>query len=216
MSLENFEGDCFVAFIDISGFKNYMKENKALDALDVFYNSGYDELQQSHEVCGIFVSDCGILFTKGGEKKRQLENILTIIKNINNKMLDNNYMLTTSIAYGHFCYMNRLECANIQKNSLFGNAYLEAFLDNEKGKIKIYPGQCRIKKKYLEDITLNNMHYNDYLVSKDYYYYFYWNLNNPDDINSFENDYNDSYNRMYGGMKSALKKHRRNNSENNW
>ena len=214
MPIEDFEDKCFVAFTDISGFKKYMKDDRAALALDALYRNGYDELQGQNGACGIFVSDCGIIFTKGGNKKSQFETILRIIKNINNKMLDDGYMLTTTIAYGDFSYHNRIECPNILKNPVYGNAYLAAYLDNEKGKVKIQPGQCRIKKEYLEDIAFEELDYYEYLVLKGGYYYFYWNLDNPNDIDLFEKEYKDSYNQVYSGMKSALEKYRREHINN--
>ena len=45
MALEDFDGDTFVAFIDISGFKELMKQkNRAWKALDKFYQAAYNNL----------------------------------------------------------------------------------------------------------------------------------------------------------------------------
>ena len=69
-------------------------------------------------------------------------------------MREHDFMLTTSIAYGKFRYQERIEFEGIEKNPIYGNAYISAFLDNENGKPKIQPGQCRIIKENLpNDIT---------------------------------------------------------------
>ena len=59
-------------------------------------------------------------------------------------MLEHKFMLTTSIAYGHFRYQERIEFEGIEKNALYGSAYVSAYLDNDFGTPKIQPGQCRI------------------------------------------------------------------------
>lgn len=63
-----FNGHTCVAFLDIAGFKKMMNNRqKAYHALDCFYEIGYDELsnQANHtpQVNGLFVTDCGILFS---------------------------------------------------------------------------------------------------------------------------------------------------------
>ena len=205
MSLRNFEGETFVAFTDISGFKQLMKQSKAMNALDCLYTIGYEELQNPWDVCGMFISDSGILYTDRGDKLLQLEHLLDIIKQINNRMLEKGYMLTTSIAYGDFSYCERIEFKGIQKNPLYGNAYVNAYIDNDKGLPKIQPGQCRIKKKYIDDCLNRNFRFFKHLRSKNDYYYFYWNVNDYNKIEEFEELYNDSYNLKYKGMEEALK-----------
>ena len=206
MPLQNFSGDCFVAYTDISGFKLLMKSGEALHALDYLYTFGYEELLEQDDICGMFVSDCGILYTTGNNKASQLDNLLQLLKKINIRMLHKGYMLTTAIAYGDFSYHERIEFSRIRKDPLYGNAYVEAYLDNEKESPKIQPGQCRIKKKYIEDDLFQHLANRDFLRYKDGYYYFYWNLDNPRNIEEFEKLYNNSYNLKYKGMEEALKK----------
>ncbi len=205
MSLRNFEGDAFVAFTDISGFKQLMKDGKALEALDCLYTSGYKELQNQPDVCGLFVSDCGILYTTGDDKASQFEKLLSVVKNINKKMLKKNFMLTTSIAYGYFSYRERIEFLGIQKTPLYGPAYVDAYLDNENGLPKIQPGKCRIKRKYIDDSLLQENRFKNHLYRINDYYYFYWNVKDSSDIESFEKSYSNTYNRKYMGMLEALR-----------
>ncbi|HEC93403.1 MAG TPA: hypothetical protein ENI51_10495 [Candidatus Atribacteria bacterium] len=50
MPISNFNGRTFVAFIDISGFKQLMKDEKrAWKALDSFYNYGYEVIRRSRQ-----------------------------------------------------------------------------------------------------------------------------------------------------------------------
>ena len=124
MPISNFNGRTFVAFIDISGFKQLMKDEKrAWKALDSFYNYGYEVIRRSRQqnniyVEGIFVSDSGILFVRNYDNKITcLKAILRVVKELNKKMLDDDFMLTTSIAYGHFKYQERIEFEGIEKKS---------------------------------------------------------------------------------------------------
>jgi hypothetical protein len=124
--IKNFERDTFVAFLDISGFKVLMqKRDKAWKALDRLYSFGYDILQNQkelngHRVEGIFISDKGVLFVRNNPRNDihqtdELHSLLQAIKNINQRMLESEFMLTTSIAYGKFKYQKRIEFPGIGK-----------------------------------------------------------------------------------------------------
>ena len=196
--LNKFSGQTFVAFIDICGFKAMMSENKAFDALNKFYQIGYDELQACGDINGIFISDCGILYvTRDTSKKEKLEILLRIIRLINLKMLEANYMLTTNIAYGDFSYQERIEFNGISKNLMMGNAYVKAFLDSQ-AKPKIDVGECRILKDNIEEDFFKNPH----LCPRGKYYYYYWNVEDPEKIDLFRKDYKDS---RYIGALQILK-----------
>jgi hypothetical protein len=219
MPISNFDGNTFVAYLDISGFKEMMKDdNKALNVLNHFYQTGYDVLKEQqqrseqHSVDGIFVSDCGILFVREQtDTMSQLKKLLSVIKSINEKMLKHEVMLTTSIAYGYFSYQERTEFSGMEKNQVYGSTYVNAFLDNENGKPKIQPGQCRIilKEQLPLDVSVEN---DPFLQEKGKYLYYYWNVQDPEDIDEFEKLYNDSYNLKYSGMLQALKKFQPNQS----
>lgn len=136
-------------------------------------------------------------------------------KKINKKMLEHDFMLTTSIAYGHFRYQERIEFEGIEKNLVYGNAYVSAFLDNENGKPKIQPGQCRIVKENLPQDVLRVIENNNNseilcMISKrnndDNHFYFYWMVEESSEIETFEKEYNDTYNLKYAEMLKALKR----------
>ena len=146
MPLNNISGKAFVAFVDISGFKKLMNtKEEAMKALDCFYNNGYESLRHSNSVQGIFVSDCGILIAQCVSEEEndileKLNDLLTVIRELNINMLKENYMLTTSIAFGDFTYNARFEFKGIEKNMFTGNAYLNAYLDNESKSNRLKPG----------------------------------------------------------------------------
>lgn len=202
MTFSNYdEGDTFVAYIDVCGFKVHMKNGIGFKTLDNFYRESYQILKDYGEkINSIFISDCGVLFVRGNfTPEEKLKILLEAIKKINEQMLSYDIMLGTSIAYGDFKYQNRIEFKGIIKNNLYGNAYLNAFLDAErKGKQKIQPGQCRIVKENFpidlsrtEDEELFNL-----LENRKYYpknYYFYWTLSNHEEIGNFEEKYKNAY-----------------------
>ena len=225
MPLENYHGETFVAFIDISGFKVLMKDTKrAYHALDKFYQIGYEALRSSRNrkhsqpVDGIFISDCGILFSRINghylpDKLGALQNMLEIIKNIFVQMISSDFLLTASIAYGQFDYQERIEFVGIEKNLILGNAYLEAYLDNENGTPKLEPGQCRILlNPQLNDLKRQIENLNEYpfnLIAKKQrdksHLYFYWMLQRREDIRTFDKKYTDTYNLKYRGMITVLR-----------
>lgn len=220
MPIHSFEGDTFVAFTDISGFKElFTQGNRAWRALDKLYQLGYHVLREFencevvHRVEGFFVSDCGILFVRSNHSNdEKLRLILEIVGKINKGMLEDDFMLTTSIAYGAFKYQHRIEFQGIEKNAIYGNAYLAAYLDNEFGKPTIQPGQCRILIDNLPgEITSTFFRTSECrFFSKirkggNRHYYYYWNVEHPEDISAFKKQYRDAYNLKYSGMLKALK-----------
>jgi len=221
MPITSFEGDTFVSFIDISGFKYYMSvsHNKALEVLNCFYETGYSVLSEIHYrnyIEGLFVSDCGILFVRNttDSENNRFQKMIAVVKEINRRMIDNNIMLTSTISYGKFAYNQRFEFIGIEKNELSGHAYLEAYLDNSFGQPKISPGMCRILKENLPEVIVNSIqNRNDdifKLISEKprhkNHYYFYWMVNDKNEINNFEQRYRTcSEYSKYAGMIKALK-----------
>ena len=112
-------------------------------------------------------------------------------------MIINDVMLKTSIAYGKLNCSKKLEFKGISKSAFYGDAYLKAFLDNEKAQIRLRPGECRIIQKDLPDNLITNVSkqsYENFRLLKqrgDYiqYYYFYWMLDNRSIIEEFTNKY---------------------------
>lgn len=206
--MENFNGETFVAYVDISGFKELMKnKSKAKEALDTFYQAGFDILREEQSIDGLFVSDCGVIFVRSGnDNLSKLNDLLVVIKKINRKMICADFMLTTSIAYGDFNYNGKLELENVRKNQILGPAYLNAFLDNEIGKPKIQPGDCRIIKSTIpKNIDISTIDLIKQKPGDNSHLYYYWNLSRPEEIQDFENKIKDAYSLKYEGIKKALK-----------
>jgi hypothetical protein len=207
LAVEDFNGDTFVAFTDISGFKEMMKGNgmRAIRALDRLNTAGFNALHSNEDVNGFFVSDCGILFVRNQRLSQQemLVSLLRVTERINHDLLNEDIMLTTSIAYGPFSYHQRIEFNGIEKNPIFGNAYVSAFLDNETGSPRIQPGQCRIISQNLPDALLVNI---PLLKKQKAHFYHYWMVEHPNEIEDFERQYHDTYQLKYRGMLSALKR----------
>jgi len=206
--IENYTGETFVAFIDISGFKNMMRQgyDVAQKALDTFYKAGYDVIHENNEkVNGLFVSDCGVLFERSKvDPIQKLNNILGIVKTINSNMLDKDYLLTTSIAWGPFTYKNKIEIKGISKTYIVGNAYLKAYFDNEDGRPKIQPGSCRLlKDKLPKEIKSNSV--TNLRDTTDTHYYYYWNVSDDRQIDDYIKNYTEITDNQYVLIKDALK-----------
>jgi len=216
----NFEGKTFVAYIDISGFKEFMKsKKKAWNALNSLYQHSFDILKDNEELVGIFVSDCGVIYVDNEimDMKRKLKCLLNAIREINEMVLQDGFMLTCSIAYGEFEYKEKFTFKRMEKSAFQGNAYLNAYLDNEKGNPKIYPGQTRlvIPDNLSSDIEfcdlLNDIESNNqfdeilkFIKKIKKHYYFYWMLNDPLKIDEIDNKYKEIYTSKYDQIRNML------------
>lgn len=204
MSIPDYNGETFVAFADISGFKVLMKNKEdAIKALDQFYTAGYSVLQETQQVHGLFVSDCAVLFVNAPNSSLQekLAYLLGVIETLNREMLRHDVMLKTSIAYGQFSYHQRLEFPGIEKNPIYGNAYVAAFIDNESERPPLEPGKCRLVAKGLENLKLQVPR----LKREREHYYFYWMAQDDGAIPAFSEKYASVYQQKYRGMLEALK-----------
>ncbi len=201
-------------------------EKRALKALDGLYSSGYSRLRNHNlkndiKIEGFFFSDCWILFVRNMDLNLIVgfSSLLDTIKQIYQDMMEKDFTLMTSIAYGQFKYQNRIEFTGIEKNPVYGNAYVSAYLDTERNKNKIQPGQCRIVIENLPqnliDVIERGHPADPFSLIKtrrgdNQHFYFYWMVNESHQIDNFEQIYQDSYNLKYTGMLQALK-----NAQNN-
>jgi len=151
----DYNGQTFVAFTDISGFKAMISnEARLMRAMDALYSSGYRNLQHTNHhpiVEGIFISDCGILFARRDQESelQALESLLQVLAALHRDVFESALSLTTSIAYGAFTYRGKIEFEGLEKNAIHGQAYVAAFKDNESETGKLYPNECRILRKEL-------------------------------------------------------------------
>lgn len=187
--MRQFDANTFVCFIDISGFKRELQRNlqSASNMLDTFYSAGYRTLKSYPTLNGIFVSDCGIIYPDKGKLTERLEAILKAVKDINERMLENNFLTTASIAYGHLEYKRKFVFDRMKKNAIMGNGYLNAFLDTENQTNKLIAGQVRITKQIdddqppaniFEQLDFNNSTLK-FLEDKNSHFYYHWYLDKP-------------------------------------
>lgn len=156
MPVERFLGNTFVAFTDIAGFKSMMAGDGKRAPLALVYTVGYNVLRDHRNrggalVDGFFISDCGILFVRGEQESPalRLESLCLVVQQIHRRTFAKAIQLTTSIAWGEFSYHERIEFPGINKNPIYGNAYVSAYFDNEKDPRKLYPSECRLKRENL-------------------------------------------------------------------
>lgn len=219
MPLNDFHGDTFVAFMDISGFRTLMRSReRALTALHHFYQDGFGILRDQYErpvhVEGLLISDCAVLFVPSPssvDRLVKLRALLQIIEAMNRQMLRHDLMLMTSVAYGSFDYTPRNEFLGIEKNLVHGAPYVEAYLDQSSGKPKLEPGQCRLL--HHDNAAALRFPNGDPVFSRikqasTKQSYFYWMCDNADEITDFEREYCDAYSLKYSGMLRALKRSR--------
>jgi len=138
----------WVAFLDLCGFKQMVKEHKAEAALDKFYNTIFkinetypyryqihatnlhEDIQPSIFVSRIVVSDCAVIFVDNTDapldQLRNLKLILTAVSKINRRLIDkrNNddpqLMTTCAIDYGRFKYVDRTVDEHVEKSFYYG------------------------------------------------------------------------------------------------
>jgi hypothetical protein len=212
MPIENYSGETFVAFTDISGFKAMMKSDKAKNCLIYFYKKGYEILNNQensiYKVDGFFVSDCGVLFVKENNVENKavdcLRVLLDVVEKLNREMLKESYMLMTSIAYGHFEYKLMKEHQHTNKNPIYGEGYLDAYLDLENQNEKIKPGQCRLKKSDLIKKIFERNQGFERILPKEHHFYFYWMVNEKSEIEEFELSYRESFAMQYRAIIESL------------
>ncbi len=142
MPLQDFDGQTWVAFSDLCGTKAMYKESpdKAAEALDRFYNAVYELQRAQGEISALAVSDCAIFWLHDptgypGEASvapRMLECLLTHVKTLHMRMVEEKYLVSTTVAYGHFRYQQRLEIPRLRKDMIVGGAYLDAYAANDK------------------------------------------------------------------------------------
>lgn len=129
-----FHKSTYVAFSDLCGFKNLMKNRKrAYSALDYLFNSVYRIQQHNPNMKALAISDSVIAWVDGNERNDLLNHVIEYASSLHKRMLEKNYLMTTTIAWGDFHYdENRLQLSNLSKTMLIGGAYLTAFLANNK------------------------------------------------------------------------------------
>lgn len=121
----------YVAYSDLCGFKKMMENREgAYEALNYLFNSTYELLRTRPSVKGLAVSDCVIAWAND----KQLLSIVDFAGALHKKMIRKRYLMRTTIAYGQFEFQDRIKLANLDKQMIWGGAYLAAYLGNGKAK----------------------------------------------------------------------------------
>lgn len=232
LSIENFDGETCVVFLDICGFRDMMDTpGEAEKALDQFFNATYQEVDTSQErpykIDCVAVSDCAIAFARPNTPilnnpkwiQRQsvvsldgqrLNSILIFVGNVSRKMAHNDFAVKGSIAFGDFKFRRRIEIPGIDKAMFVGNAYLDAYRDVERGRPKLDVGEIRIKPRTkIQEILRDASSFEECsrvdLENGDYYYY--WMLPSIGSKRDFKTDFRNQYRKRYAGRISILRKY---------
>jgi hypothetical protein len=218
--IPSYSGETCVAFLDIYGFKKLMERGiKAEEALDKFYstvfriNRDFNEIGiNARKIRSLVVSDCSVIFVDNTgltqDKVEDVKTVLRFVQKVNQELLvidgSRSILTTCSADYGRFKYEDRIEFEGIGKDFFFGQPYVAAFLDNEKLKNK--PGYCRIIGKNLRTLDDNLTIFPlSLLKTEGDYYYFYWMLNNLDELGSFQRRYEDVSESTYRNTAALLR-----------
>lgn len=233
MPIRQYEGKTWVAFLDISGFKEIMKDlPDAEHTLDKFYatifnvtsnyNKGRNNLNDTNPIIpvgSLTVSDCAVVFIHNQDRPqdeiRDLGLLLKFIFTANRKLIDYRngpqIMTTCALAYGFFRYKDKIEIKYVEKNCFYGRPYVRAYLDNERLEKK--PGYCQVLMKdlslpdepriHIPEGSKNQFPFN-LLKEDDDYYHFYWMLRDLNLLPEFERKYESLSRDLYKQTKQLL------------
>jgi hypothetical protein len=139
--LDDFNRQTWVAYSDLCGTKaKYDKDpEEAARSLGRFYNTVYELHQQGRQMSALVVSDCAIFWLNdhcGGRGGADISHdalpvLLERLKELHRRMVKEDLLLRTTVAYGHFCYQQRLESHGLGKGFIVGRAYIDAYLAND-------------------------------------------------------------------------------------
>jgi hypothetical protein len=209
--INNFDGETYVAFSDLNGFKEMMQNHgKAAKALDKLYKTVYELKNQStySNIQTLAISDCAISFISNTDNRAQLALMLNFLKGLHLEMIRTDYLITTSVAYGSFSYHERIEIKGLEKNMLYGDAYLKAYLNNGKcpeGSIVIIC-EGNEKDNILQSAGTNREFLKDIRRRLKGLQYF-WAVSSSNEIDKFEEAYQDTYSLKYKRMISVYKEY---------
>lgn len=184
--MNDFDGKTWVAFSDLSGLKALYekKPEDAANALNKFYNTVFEIQEERNPINAIVVSDCAIFWIDIVGCVGQLGTLLGQLNKLHRRMLPD-YLLRTTIAYGHFTYQQRLEISTIRKNMIIGLAYLEAYANNDKvdhGAIVIVRLPEGTSHRDLHCVNKPMIKAN---CPKKGFYEYFWAIENPRQIKTF-------------------------------
>lgn len=181
-----FEGSTYVAFSDLSGFKKMLEDaDKAYDALDNLYNIAYDLFgsNEGRSIVGVACSDCVVSWIKQSRDEQNrdaLPELLTFLKLFHERMLEKDYLLTSTIAWGLFKYERRIRLENFEKQLFYGKQYVKAYLANslvDTGAIVLLKDGCEVNPNEHTEIRTFLQKYKEPAGWE-----YFWSASNPRDI----------------------------------
>lgn len=211
MPINSFNGETYVAFSDLNGFKEMMQNHeRAAKALDKFYKTVYalKGKPEYSRVQTLAISDCAISFIDSTNTRSELPLILTFLKDLHTEMIKADYLITSSVAHGRFSYQERIEITGLDKNMLYGDAYLKAYLNNEKcptGSIVIICEEAD-KSRITHSTGIHTAFLRD-LRRGAKGLQFAWAVSSASEIDNFEAAYQDTYRLKYKGMMSVYREY---------
>jgi hypothetical protein len=206
----SFDGNTWVAFLDVSGFKEMMKITPNADnALNKFYKTIFKAVIVANHnfpkdmfssgrttISSLVVSDCAVIFVDNQKApvdvNRDLFRLLSIVSSINRDLISSQVtprlITTCAISCGQFKYVNRGQDMHTEKNFFYGDAYIKAYFGNEE--LKRFPGHCRILEKEVnipQDLAAQFPF--KVLKKNGDFHDFYWMLNDLNGLPVFEQKY---------------------------
>lgn len=201
----DYDGNTWVAFSDLCGLKAMYRKDprEAASALDRFYNITFDLQREEDDINSLVVSDCAIFWIDQEEPIYDSTALLDKLKSLHIKMLPD-YLIKTSIAYGHFKYQRRSETPSIRKNMIVGGGYLVAYAENdniEAGSITVVQLPPVDSEYYVDVFSSASIPFKDNFPHDGFREYF-WSLNHDNDIDSFIRNRNNIKESVYAQYKS--------------
>lgn len=133
----------YVAFLDILGFKNKLKElgqEKGVEYIECYssvvyrvfsrYNRSVEEkknVQNQNKIKGFVVSDSVVLYSDGSDSNTLSELIGIIVELCREEFNQNSILIRGAIAKGNFDRIPAEELHNLKKQLIVGDAYVKAY-----------------------------------------------------------------------------------------
>lgn len=149
----------YVAFLDILGFKNKLRELKQNNAIafigefsgaifDIFNKQNFSDI-----INGYIVSDSLVLYSNDN-KKESLDKLIELIREIcKSEFTQNGILMRGAIAKGEFDKVPAIELPELQKQLIVGQAYVDAYLLEDSVKVI----GINLSKEVYDDILDNGI-----------------------------------------------------------
>ncbi len=128
-----FDGDTYVAFSDLSGFKKMQNRdrNRANRVLEQLFQTTRRALDNQNrlleiDVDAIGISDCIVSWANDGK----LNTLMWFLEPLHRQAIKKRYLLSTTIAYGDFRCHRLPGLSNLEVTFMAGKAYTLAYSEN--------------------------------------------------------------------------------------